>query len=81
MPYKFNQPRRRHIKKSSDNTIDWGRYDRSLKQRGRIEVWLSPDAIAQWYETDRIYDGTGTPNLYSEESAKLPGAFSRRVFG
>lgn len=31
-----------------------------------MTIWLSDDVIDQWYEKDRIYDGTGTPNLYSD---------------
>ena len=31
-----------------------------------MTIWLSQDVIDQWYERDRIYDGTGTPNLYSD---------------
>jgi hypothetical protein len=31
-----------------------------------MTIWLSQDVIDQWYEKDRIYDGSGTPNLYSD---------------
>ncbi len=65
MPYKFNQARRHHFKKSVNSNKDWRSYNRSLKQRGDITIWLSLDVIDQWYEKERIYNGTGTPNLYS----------------
>ena len=31
-----------------------------------MTIWLSQDVINQWYEKDRVYDGTGTHNLYSD---------------
>lgn len=33
---------------------------------GNITVWLSDEAISQWYEIDRVYDGTGAPRLYTD---------------
>ena len=66
MPYKYNQTRRHHIPKSESHGINWSAYNRGLKQRGNLALWLSPDVIKHWYEAERIYDGTGTPNLYSD---------------
>jgi hypothetical protein len=66
MPYKFNQHCRHHFEKQSYIRKDWGRYNRSLRRRGDITIWLSQDVIEQWYEQERVYDGTGTPNLYSD---------------
>lgn len=66
MPYKYNQPHRRHIPKSFSKNKDWASYNRSLKRRGAITVWLSDDVIGQWYESERVYDGTGAPKLYSD---------------
>lgn len=37
-----------------------------MRQRGDIEVWISDEAIEQWYEKERIYDGTGTPKKFSD---------------
>jgi hypothetical protein len=66
MPHKYNQTRRHYIKNQPTFNRSWSHYNESLKNRGDMTIWLSQDAIAQWYEKDRIYDGTGTPNLYSE---------------
>ena len=66
MPYKYNQSRCHHIKKQPIFKRDWANYNESLKNRGDMTIWLSQDVIEQWYEKDRIYDGTGTPNLYSD---------------
>jgi hypothetical protein len=57
---------RHHIKKQNTAGRDWSHYNESLKRRGDMTIWLSLDVITQWDEKDRIYDGTGTPNLYSE---------------
>ncbi len=66
MPYKYNQSHRHHIPKSASKTRDWPSYNKSLKRRGDITVWLSEDVIAQWYESERVYDGTGAPKLYTD---------------
>ena len=66
MPFKYNQSRQHHIKKPVTYTQDWKHYNESLKKRGDITIWLSQDVINEWYVKDRIYDGTGTPNLYND---------------
>ena len=66
MPYKYHDLRRHHIKKQPTFRRDWSQYSESLKDRGDMTIWLSHDVIDQWYEKDRVYDGTGTPNLYSD---------------
>ncbi len=66
MPFKYNQSRQHHFKKYATPTQDWKNYTESLKKRGDMTIWLSHDVIDNWYETNRIYDGTGTPFLYSD---------------
>jgi len=66
MPYKFHEPHRHHIKKQPSFRRDWSHYNESLKDRGSMTIWLSNDVIENWYEQDRVYDGTGTPNLYTD---------------
>lgn len=39
-----------------------------MKQRGDIEIWISQKVVDNWYVKDRIYDGTGTPHLYSNDA-------------
>lgn len=79
MPYKYNQNRRHHIPKSSSQNRDWAAYNKALKQRGDITVWLSVDAIEAWYETERVYDGTGAPQLYTN-MAILTAHKIRQIF-
>lgn len=66
MPFKYNQSGQRHYNKHATRTHDWNSYNNSLKRRGDMTIWLSLDVINQWYVKDRIYDGTGTPHLYSD---------------
>ena len=66
MPYKYHQSHRHHMKKQTTFNRDWSAYNESLKHRGDMTIWLSAEVINQWYEKDRIYDGTGSPNLYSD---------------
>lgn len=66
MPFKYNQSRQHHFKNQAAHTQDWKNYNESLRRRGDITIWLSQDVIDQWYAKDRIYDGTGTPFLYSD---------------
>jgi len=65
MPHKTNKKRRNQIPKSSYRVSNWHEYNEALKQRGSMTIWLSQDAINGWYEKERIFDGTGRPNLYS----------------
>lgn len=66
MPYRINGAGRYYIKKSSESMVNWSKYNKALTKRGEITLWLSEDVIANWIEKDRVYDGTGTPNLYSD---------------
>lgn len=66
MPFKYHQSRRYHIKKRATHTQDWKSYNQSLKRCGNMTIWLLQECLGQWYEKDRIYNGTGTPNLYSD---------------
>lgn len=61
-----DQSRQYHFKRQSTHTQNWKYYNQSLKMRGDMTIWLSHDVIENWYEKNRIYDGTGTPFLYSD---------------
>lgn len=64
MPYKFNQAyRRSHKDKIIQKKRDWSGYNKKMKMRGDIMIWLSPDVIKNWVLNDRHYDGNGAPRL------------------
>lgn len=66
MPNKYPEKKGWDVSKQKYKMTNWSDYNESLRQRGAITVWLSDEAISQWYEPDRVYDGTGTPRLYTD---------------
>ena len=61
MPNKYPKKKGWHVPKQKHKVTNWSEYNASLRRRGDITVWLSEDAISQWYVEDRVYDGTGAP--------------------
>ncbi len=45
---------------------DWSDYNKKMKMRGDITIWLSADVIDQWTIANRQYDGSGAPLLFSD---------------
>lgn len=68
MPNKYAEKKGWKIPKQKFKISNWSDYNKALRQRGDITVWLSDEAIADWYEKSRVYDGSGTPKLYSDFS-------------
>ena len=66
MPNKYPQKKGWNVPKQKYELTNWSDYNEALRQRGSIIVWLSAEAISQWYAKDRVYDGTGTPKRYSD---------------
>jgi hypothetical protein len=66
MPNKYPKKKGWNVPKQKYKLTNWSDYNEALRQRGSIIVWLSAEAISQWYEKDRVYDGTGTPKRYSD---------------
>lgn len=70
MPNKYPEKKGWNVPKQKYKLSNWSDYNAALRHRGEIDVWLSEDAIAQWYEVNRVYDGTGTPKLYTDFAIK-----------
>lgn len=66
MPNKYPVKKGWKVPKQKYKLKNWSAYNQALRLRGNITMWLSEEAIAQWYVKDRIYDGTGTPPLYTD---------------
>ncbi len=66
MPNKYAEKKNWKVTKQKYKLSNWSEYSDALRRRGEIDVWLSEDAISQWYEKDRVYNGTGTPKLFSD---------------
>jgi hypothetical protein len=65
MPNKFLHRKGISIKKQKYRNSNWSEYNKALKDRGDIEIWLATSVIDGWYHENREYDGTGTPELYT----------------
>jgi len=48
MPHKFNARCRHKFAKKRYRITNWSRYIESLRQRGDVTVWLSPEVEAEW---------------------------------
>jgi hypothetical protein len=70
MPYKYLANKGIEIKKQKYKVTNWPEYNETLKQRGNIEVWISEEVINNWYHPDRVYDGNGNPELYTDLAIK-----------
>lgn len=66
MPYKYPKKKGWKLRKQKYKLKNWPDYNRALRNRGRIEVWLHDEAIAKWMVKERVYDGSGTPYTYTD---------------
>ena len=63
MPIKANAACRHHIPKQTHRVTDWAEYDASLRARGGLTVWSTPEAVAAWRAEPRT--GRGGQPSYS----------------
>ncbi len=54
MPYKLNDPYRHKFPRKKYKVSNWAEYNKSLKNRGSIIIWLSEDAIKAWHPDNKI---------------------------
>jgi hypothetical protein len=66
MPNKYPNKKGWKLPKQSYRVSNWADYNKSLKQRGNIEVWFSEEAISKWVEPERFYDGTGSSKYFTD---------------
>ena len=66
MPNKYPVKKGWNVPKQKYKVTNWSDYNAALCQRGEIDVWLSLDAVLQWYEEERVYDGTGAPQRFTD---------------
>ncbi len=66
MPNKYPEKKGWKIPKQKYKISNWSEYNKALRQRGNIDIWLSEELIDVWYETERVYDGTGAPKKFSD---------------
>ena len=68
MPNKWLNQKGIEIKKQKYKLSNWSDYNKSLKNRGDIDIWLSLNLIKHWYYEERIYDGTGSSKHYTDDA-------------
>ena len=66
MPNKYAEKKGWKLPKQKYKVSNWSEYNKALRQRGSIDVWLSNEMVDSWYEPNQIYDGTGTPKKFSD---------------
>ncbi len=52
-------------KKTAYRTRNWSEYNRALKQRGSLTVWISKDALANW-TTKELTGEPGASPIYTD---------------
>ncbi len=79
MPYKANEARRHKIPRARYKVTNWPEYDRALQQRGRLTVWVTPEALAAWHppKTGRRGRSREYSDLAMETGHLLRLAFGR----
>jgi hypothetical protein len=68
MPHKVNLTRRHHFKKVKCRQTEHAEYNNALRNRGRVDIWLSDGILAFWQNKTRIYDGTGSSEKYPDST-------------
>ncbi|OIN82922.1 transposase [Francisella sp. TX07-6608] len=71
MPHKYAKSKSWHVPKQQYKITNWSEYNQSLKNRGSIDIWLSKEAIAKWYEADQQNIGDGTPQQYTDFAIRI----------
>lgn len=79
MPYKLRNPYRHKFKKAKYKTINWPEYDKALKARGSLNLWISEDVIAAWTPQNEGARNRGGQFQYTD-TAILSGLSIRSFF-
>jgi hypothetical protein len=69
MPHKFNTNRRSKIPKQKYRVTNWAEYNKGLRRRGDLTVWISDAALGMWSAARRTTRG-GQPR-YSDLAIEL----------
>jgi len=57
MPFNLHSKGSRHIPRQRHRFTNWRDYDASLRNRGNLTVWFTPEAIAGWKSQSRTTPG------------------------
>jgi hypothetical protein len=79
MPFKLHSKGRRHIPRQRHRVTNWREYDASLRNRGSLTIWFTPEAIAGWRAQPRTTPGG--QRHYSRDRLKVGGVMRHDVAG
>ena len=48
MPFKLHSKGRRRVPRQRHRVTNWREHDASLRNRGSLTIWFTPEAIAGW---------------------------------
>lgn len=68
MPHKHNLSKRHRFKKPTYQQSNYAEYNQSLRDRGRIDIWIFDEIMDDWQSEQRIYDGTGSSPKYPDST-------------
>lgn len=71
MPFKYFQSPRSSAHRCPEKKRNWSKYNKRMKMRGDITIWLSTNVIKQWHIADRTYDGNGAPHYHIIQTSEL----------
>ena len=57
MPFKLHSKGRRHVPRQRHRVTNWREHDASLRNRGSLTIWFTPEAIAGWKAQPRTTAG------------------------
>ena len=66
MPNKYPNKKGCKVPKQKYKVTNWSDYNNALRRRGSIDLWITEDAVSQWYEKDMVHDGTGAPTKFTD---------------
>ena len=64
VPYKANEARRHKFPKARYKVNNWREYDKALRERGSLTLWITPEALATWHPP--ITGARGRSRHYSD---------------
>ncbi|WP_150468355.1 IS5 family transposase [Francisella sp. SYW-9] len=71
MPYKYPESKDWHVPKQKHKITNGSEYNKALTNRGRIDIWLTVDAVNNWHEKDQKNIGEGTPQRYTDFAIRI----------
>src|SRR5438309_795694 len=61
-----NKPRQHSSDKERYKVINWPEYNRSLKNRGNLDLWIPKKILDNWYSEEKKVKDKGSPQNYSD---------------